>query len=119
MTDEQQEITDKDIKELSPYQLAAKWLMKQGVVSALLCLILGAMLYGGYYGMTTAIPAHLKQIQSGYETVIEQATTEHRKAVEAIERSHDAERQLYRELLRGTKGTMAGTQKPNSDELIP
>ena len=112
-------LTNEDIDKSSIKALAFRWLSHQGVVTVLLFLILGSIIYGGYYGMTTAIPQHLNQIQTGYQDVIEQATTEHRKAVEAIERSHDAERQLYRELLRVPKsGNGAVATKPGDAEAL-
>lgn len=112
-------LTDEEISKSSLWSLAVRWLWKQGPTTVLLFLILGAITWGGHYSITTAIPQHLQQIQKGYENVIEQATTEHRKVVDSIEKSHESERQLYRELLRGSKGAMAGTQKLNGEESLP
>ena len=43
------------------------WLLGQPFNNVLLILILFAIAWLGYYGLTTAIPSHLKAIQEGYE----------------------------------------------------
>lgn len=46
---------------------SSEWLLGQPFNNVLLILILFAIAWLGYYGLTTAIPAHLKAIQEGYE----------------------------------------------------
>jgi hypothetical protein len=45
----------------------AQWLLGQPFNNVLLVAILCAISWLGYYGVTTAIPMHLQQIQAGYE----------------------------------------------------
>ena len=128
MPDDDSELTNADIEKSSYKVIAIRWLMHQGVVTVLLFLILAAIIWGGHYGITQAIPEHLKQIQSGYSEVmdkatiaVEKATVEHRKAVEAVKESQESERQLYRELLRiPPKPNEHGTAltRPNGEESI-
>lgn len=87
MTEDSQ-LSDAEIERSSLKVLAFKWLAKQGVTTVLLCAILGAMLYGGYYAMTTAIPEHITSIRAGYKEV----AIEHKQAIEVIQKSHDADR---------------------------
>jgi len=47
----------------------ATWLTGQSFNNVLLLMILAAIWLGGEYAVKTAIPAHLKQIQNGYETI--------------------------------------------------
>lgn len=102
-----------EFKERSWKQQAGEYLSNQAPTTVLLFLIFGVMCYGGWYTMTTAIPAHLKQIQDGYhsqtemfkQTLVEdrmerkeqfkevkqsfdKATETFSKAVEAMERSN-------------------------------
>ncbi len=42
------------------------WAAGQPFNNVLLAAILGCMLWGTYFAMTTALPQHLKQIQDGY-----------------------------------------------------
>jgi len=53
-----------DVKEL-----AVGWLTGQSFNNVLLACILIGGSYGLYYGLTVAIPGHLKQIQEGYERI--------------------------------------------------
>lgn len=67
--------------------LVVSWLLSQGVSTVFLAAILGTMAYMGHYAMTIAIPAHLHQIQDGYE----KQTALHKEALlqqqQAFERS--------------------------------
>lgn len=54
------------------------WAAGQPFNNVLLLAILGAIMWGGWFAMTTAIPSHLKQIQQGYESLTE-AHREERK----------------------------------------
>lgn len=59
--------------------------LQQTPITLVLLLILGAMGYMGNYIVTTAIPAHLKQIQEGYDrqsATYERVQTEDRKSHE-------------------------------------
>ena len=85
---EDTQLSDAEIERSSVKVLIVKWIAKQGVTTVLLIAILGAILYGGYYAMTTAIPQHLDRIQAGYREV----SIEHRTAIETIEKSRDADR---------------------------
>jgi len=75
-----------------------EWLLGQPFNNVLLILILFAIAWLGYYGLTTAIPAHLKAIQEGYER---------------LEQSHREERastlNAYKELLEISR-RMAGAE---------
>lgn len=64
---------------------ALEWLFQQGASTVLLVGILGSLLYGLHYAMTTAIPKHLEQIQTGYDRIAEQ----HSKEVQATNASHE------------------------------
>lgn len=44
-----------------------EWLLGQPFNNVLLIMILFAIAWLGYYGLTTAIPSHLRAIQDGYE----------------------------------------------------
>lgn len=88
-------LTNEEIDKASYKVLLVRWIAGQGIVSGILCLILGAMLYGGYYAMHTAIPSHLKQIQEGYE----RQTTEHTKQIDRITASQDKERETMFRLI--------------------
>ncbi len=92
---EEIKITNEEIDRSSAKVLLFRWIAGQGVVSGLLCLILCAMLYGGYYAMETAIPSHLKQIQDGYE----RQTLEHTKQIDRITVSQDKEREAMLRLI--------------------
>lgn len=45
------------------------WAAGQPFNNVLLLAILGAIMWGGWFAMTTALPSHLKQIQTGYEAL--------------------------------------------------
>ena len=45
------------------------WAAGQPFNNVLLLAILGSIMWGGYFAMTTAIPSHLQQIQTGYEAL--------------------------------------------------
>lgn len=47
------------------------WAAGQPFNNVLLLAILGCIMWGGWFAMTTAIPAHLQQIQRGYESLTE------------------------------------------------
>lgn len=55
---------------------AVKWLFGQPFNNVLLIAILVSIGWGTHYGVTTAIPAHLKQIQDGYELLDKSHTIE-------------------------------------------
>jgi hypothetical protein len=85
--------TPLDTEGRSLKEIAVQWLAAQGASTVLLTGILCAIAYGGYYGMHTAVPAHLDQIQKGYTELGER----HEKVVERIITAQDKEREaLYR-----------------------
>ncbi len=60
----------------SLYELFLRWLLGQETVVVLLFVILLAIGWLGYYGITTAMPEHLTMIQNGYKenaTVLREA----------------------------------------------
>lgn len=80
---------------------SSEWLLGQPFNNVLLILILFAIAWLGYYGLTTAIPAHLRAIQDGYER---------------LENSHREERantlNTYKDLLEISRRTTASTKSP-------
>lgn len=82
-----------DIEGKSLRDIGVRWLASQGASTILLTGILCAIGYGGWYGMHTAVPAHLDQIQKGYTELGER----HEKVVDRIITAQDKEREaLYR-----------------------
>jgi hypothetical protein len=85
-------------KQAQATEIAVRWLFGQPFNNVLLIAILGAIAWGTRYGVTTAIPAHLKQIQDGYE-MLDQSHKDERgeltkiydKWFDRIESSHAAE----------------------------
>jgi hypothetical protein len=53
----------------SPQAIVIKWLFGQPFNNVILIMIFGALGYGMNYAITIAIPAVVKQIQDGYETI--------------------------------------------------
>lgn len=64
----------------------SNWLFGQESNTVALYLILGAIFYGGYQGVTVWIPAHLVQIQKGYETISDKNREVHK---EISDRTHE------------------------------
>lgn len=60
----------------TPTESAVKWLAGQSFNNILLIAILTAIGWGSHYGLTIAVPAHLRMIQSGYETLDKSHQTE-------------------------------------------
>lgn len=75
MTDDKKNITEQ----------AVTWITGQSFNNVLLVLILCAIAWGGWYSLTTVIPAHLRQIQQGYETI----DNRHREERESTIRTYD------------------------------
>lgn len=102
---------------------AVRWLLGQEANTIVLFAVLGAVGWSGWYGITTAIPKHLDQIQTGYQSVAKQSdaavkdlTEKHTKQVESISKSFDTTNErndnLLREVLemkRATKVKEVGT----------
>ena len=76
---------DLDFDKMSVKALVGRWLFSQGVPVVLLFAILVGMYKMADYAMNTAIPEHLKQIQSGYEKI----EAGHAKEVEALRATFD------------------------------
>lgn len=78
----------------------SEWLLGQPFNNVLLILILFAIGWLGHYGLSTAIPTHLKAIQDGYER---------------LENSHREERaatlNTYKDLLEISRRTVS-TKNP-------
>lgn len=78
--------------------IGAKWLSGQRADTVLLFLILGAIVSLGWYGIQYGIPAHLRMIQSGYETI----ESSHKGQLEMItgtfERHADHQEAMWREI---------------------
>lgn len=98
------------------------WLTGQSFNNVLLVLILGAILYGGWWGITVGVPQHLQQIQAGYRESndqagkrlieIEQLHTERVKGlIEGFKSSQEANHDVIRSLLETRK---IGVSKPVS-----
>lgn len=83
-------LTNEEIDKASYKVLLVRWIAGQGIVSGLLCLILCAMLWGGYYAMETAIPSHLKQIQDGYERQEVKQTEQVKQIISAQDKEREA-----------------------------
>lgn len=49
--------------------VVVEWLKGQPFTNVLLIGLLSTVTYGGYLAINYAVPAHLKQIQAGYETI--------------------------------------------------
>lgn len=72
-----------DDKEPSIKNQVIAWAAGQPFNNVLLLAILIAIGWGMYFGMTTAIPAHLKQIQDGYQSLTEAHREERKELREA------------------------------------
>lgn len=71
-------MVDPDLNDQSIKRTFTNWLFGQESNTVALYLILLAMGYGGWWGITVGIPAHLMQIQKGYETVAEKNREVHK-----------------------------------------
>lgn len=69
----------------TPTSQIISWAAGQPFNNVLLLGILAAIGWIGYYSMTTAIPAHLQQIQRGYESL----TESHRDEREQTQQLYD------------------------------
>lgn len=104
---------------------ALDWLLGQQGNTIALFVILGVIGYLGYYAINTAIPAHLTQIQDGYERIeksqtqqIEAITKQHSHDVEIITSNFEKHEKQSNDLLRDfldmhRKTTPAGATSPN------
>ena len=70
---------------------AMHWLFGQQANTVALYIIIAAIFYGGWYCVTTGIPAHLKQIHDGYKEV-------GKEAIDKIERIAKDNLDFHREL---------------------
>ena len=80
----------------------SRWLFGQEANTVALFMILGAGAWLGHYGITTGIPAHLKQIQAGYETINSdnnKAREEDRKARDDDRKARVEDRQAFEKTL--------------------
>ena len=71
----------------------SEWIFGQAVSTVLLCGILGFM----GYAVIHLVPAHLQQIEDGYRRNAEILST----SLEALAKSHDADREMFIRLLSG------------------
>lgn len=116
---EELNITNEEIEKSSIKTLAFRWLANQGVVTVLLFCILGAIVAGGHHAITQVIPAHLKEIKSGYKEVSEEIAIHHKETVQTIERSREAERELVREILQIERKKPSKTSGESAGALAP
>lgn len=86
--------SDKPMKELAWKELAARWLLAQGVSTVLLFMICGFIGYSVVY----MIPLHLTTIQEGYEKIEESNETQ----LSRIMDSHDRQLQSITNSFRDT-----------------
>lgn len=74
---------------------AVEWIFSQGVSTILLLMIL----VGGYqvatYAFGVAVPAHLKQIQEGYERIEKSHDLRVRELIKTFENERTVEREHY------------------------
>lgn len=80
---------------------SSEWLLGQPFNNVLLILILFAIAWLGYYGLTTAIPAHLRAIQDGYERLEDRHREERTNTLSA-----------YKDLLEISRRATASTKTP-------
>ena len=66
--------------------LAARWLFGQPFTNVLLVAHLACVAWIAYYGITQAIPAHLKAIQEGYLTIEEHHSAERKYTLEMFDK---------------------------------
>jgi hypothetical protein len=62
------------------------WAAGQPFNNVLLLAIFASMIYGAYFAMNTAIPAHLNQIQKGYESLTESHRDERERTQQLYDR---------------------------------
>ena len=65
---------------------AIEWLTGQSFNNLLLLMILASFAWFAHHSITVAVPSHLRQIQEGYETIIEDSRENER----IIREQHDA-----------------------------
>jgi hypothetical protein len=78
-----------------------RWLFGQEANTILLFLILGSIAWFAKYCVDTAVPAHLRMIQTGYERVASQHAAEVRDLRESFERTAERQERLMREIVAG------------------
>ena len=62
------------------------WAAGQPFNNVLLLMILSTFSYGLWFGMQTAIPSHLKQIQDGYEKLVESHKDERERTIQTYDK---------------------------------
>lgn len=87
----------------------ADWLVQQGPTVVVLVLMLATVSYGGWQALTVIIPGQIKQITTENTNAVKEAASEHKEAVRMIIESHDKDRQLYGDLLRGRSAALPGS----------
>jgi len=90
------EFTDAELEKLPLKTIALRWILSQGATTMLLVAILYAMWYFATYAVNVGIPAHLKQIQEGYNEQgkahtqeVEKLAASFEKALDRIDRLHN------------------------------
>jgi hypothetical protein len=73
-------------EEKSPTSRALDWVAGQPFNNVLLIAIFLSIGWIGHYSMTTAIPAHLEQIQNGYESLHESHRDERERTQQMYDR---------------------------------
>jgi len=82
---------------------AVRWLLGQEATTIILVLILVGLGWFGKYCVDVAIPAHLKQIQVGYELVTSKHNDEVKELRETYEKSSERTERLLREIFQEQK----------------
>lgn len=77
-----------------------RWLSGQPFNNVMLFAIFAAGCYGVYWAGATAIPMHLKQIQSGYEQINQQNVKDLEQSRAVFERVSDRDYQVIQSLLK-------------------
>ena len=78
--------------------IGAKWMAGQRADTVLLFAILAAIVSLGWYGIQYGIPAHLRQIQSGYETIESSHKGQLEMITGAFEKHSDRQEAMWREI---------------------
>lgn len=91
---------------------AMDWLLGQQGNTIALFVILGVIAYLGWYAINHAIPAHLSQIQAGYEKIESQQTRQIESITSSFDRRAAESQELLRELIELKRVPIAPANRP-------